>query len=111
MDDRDYYFFFDKDDMPIAVFYTHLKGEAFDLFARLYRRSWLESVKLGITMEKETDVPEHRWDEIHRKFSKVEPKPVVIPVVKPVTPKIKLGARKDEYQSTGLETAKYMSRK
>jgi hypothetical protein len=109
MDDRSYYFFFDKDGMPIAVFYTFLKGEAFDLFARLYRRPWSESVKLGITIEKETDVPVERWDEIHRKYiAKVTPKPLM-PVIKPVIPRMKPPEQK-RMESTGLETEKYLTR-
>jgi hypothetical protein len=108
MDDRDYYFFFDKDGMPIAVFYTFFKGKAFDLFARLYRRSWAESVKLGITIEREKDVPVERWDEIHRKYiARVAPKPVM-PVIKPI-PRIKPPEQK-RLESTGLETEKYLSR-
>jgi hypothetical protein len=108
---KEYWFFFDKDGMPIAVFYTLCKGDAVDLFTRLYRRPWSESVKLGITMEKESDVPVERWDEIHNKYiARVEPpKPAVIPVVKPVIPP-RIMLKKNECQGTGLSTEKYMSR-
>lgn len=104
---KDYYFFFDADGMPIAVFYTICKGDAFDLFARLYRRSWSESVKLGITIEKETDVPVERWDKIHNKYiAKAPPPKPLMPVVKPV---MKPPEQK-RMESTGLETEKYLTR-
>jgi len=107
---KEYWFFFDKDGMPIAVFYTLCKGDAFDLFARLYRRVWSESVKLGITIEREEDVAAERWDEIHRKYIKAaQPKPAPTPVIlKPATA-IKLGEHKQR-MTTGLESEKYMSR-
>jgi len=109
MPDREYYFFFDKDDLPIAVFYTHIKGEAMDLFSKLYRQTWVESRALGITVEKETDVPEDRWIEIHRKhYTKKLNPTITVPVVKPA---LKLSEfRRETPQSTGLETEKYMSR-
>lgn len=101
---KDHYFFFDVDGMPIAVFYTRSKKKAFDLFGRLYRRVWSESVELGITIEKESDVPEQRWIDIHHKYV-VKSKPVAT-VVKPKlkSPEIR------RMESTGLETEKYMSR-
>lgn len=107
---KEYWFFFDKDGMPIAVFLTVCKGDAFDLFRRLYRRAWSESVKLGITIERENDVPAERWDEIHRKFIKaVQPVPVPTPQVTLKKPVIKLSERPQK-MTTGLESEKYMSR-
>jgi len=96
--------------MPIAVFYTLCKGDAFDLFAHLYRRVWSESVKLGITIEKEDDVPVERWDEIHQKYIEAaKPKIEKIPVIlKPATA-IKIAENK-RTESTGLESEKYMTR-
>lgn len=111
MPDRDYYFFFNKDGMPIAVFLTHDKSEAFELFAKLYRRRWSASIKLGITMEREKDVSEERWIEIHRKHYSKPPKLVVAEIVKPKTPVMKLSEfKRDDYSQIGLETAKYMTR-
>lgn len=106
---RDYYFFFDRDTMPIAVFLTHTKAEAFDLFGRLYRRVWSESVKLGITIEKETDVPAERWEEIHEKYIiRTKPK-LIAPVIKLAIPHIRI-TEHIKYESTGLETEKYLTR-
>ena len=106
----EYYFFFDEDGMPIAVFYTHCKGDALDLFARLYRRVWSESVKLGITIEKETEVPVERWDEIHLKYVKAEqPEFELMPVILKPAAAIKIFENK-RMETTGLESEKYMSR-
>ena len=103
----EYYFFFDSDGMPIAVFLVNSKAKAFELFARLYRRSWSESYKLGITIKREADVPVERWYEIHRNYiARIEKsKPVMAPAIRPV----KLSEIKKS-ESTGLETEKYMSR-
>lgn len=107
---KDHYFFFDGDGMPIAVFYTEFSWQAVNLFVKLYRRPWNKSLQMGITICKESDVPVSRWDEIHRKYiARIEPKKAPPPViVKPVT-MIK-NRKPDEYQSSGLECAKYMSR-
>jgi hypothetical protein len=108
MPDREYYFFFDADGMPIAVFYTISKKEAFDLFGRLYRRVWSKSVKLGITIEKESDVSEQRWIDIHHEYiARTQVK--IAPVIKPVVPKLKSPEIR-RMESTGLETEKYLTR-
>lgn len=120
MQAKDYYFFF-KNSMPIAVFLTPYKGEAMELFERLYGQSWTESVKAGITVAKEEDVGFEKWQEIHEKYkaieslkSKISDKKRLIEFkasqgklvqAKSVLPK----CRPVEYSgSTILETAKYL---
>jgi hypothetical protein len=108
MFDKDWYFFFDKDGLPLAVFCTYSKKEAFDLFGRLYKRVWSESVEIGITIEKESDVSEQRWIDIHHKYI-ARSKPIMAPAIKPVAPKLKLSEQR-KVEGTGLETEKYLTR-
>ena len=100
---KDFYFFFDKDVMPVAIFLTETVEEAIKLFGRLYRRPWEASQELGITVVKEADVPAETWNEIHRRKVKIEPTPVR-------TAPIKLNERPRMPQCSGLESEKYMSR-
>ncbi len=103
---KEYHFFFDEDGMPLAVFLTETAGEAYKLFARLYRRPWSESWNMGIRMVKEVEVSPERWNEIHYKYlMRAEKK--VAPCPKPRV--IKLNSVTKQ-QTTGLETEKYMSR-
>ena len=107
---KEYYFFFDKDGMPIAVFLTEFQDEAMYLFSRLYKQKWPESVKAGITVEKESEVPEEWWDEIHRRRVEAE-RPAIkkAPVILKSTAAIKI-AENRRAESSGLETEKYMTR-
>jgi len=103
---KDYYFFF-KDGMPLAVFLTEFQDEAMYLFSRLYKQTWSESVKLGITVFKESDVPAQEWDRIHNRIHTVK-QTAKAEIVK-VQPKIVLTRQKPTEQgSTMLETAKYL---
>lgn len=64
---KDYYFFF-KDGMPLAVFLTEFMGDAMDLFGRLYRQSWSESIREGVTVIKEKDVDPEVWQRVHDEY-------------------------------------------
>jgi hypothetical protein len=110
---KDHYFFF-KDGMPLAVFLTEFQDEAMYLFSRLYKKTWAESVKTGITVAKEGDVPEKEWQRIHDEYKKAD-------AVKrrqqekkeqaefKAQPKIVLTKQRPvEQGSTMLETAKYL---
>jgi len=98
---KDFYFFFDRAGLPIAVFLTEKASQAVSLFKRLYRRSWRESYELGIRVVKESDVPAERWDEIHR---------IKIGPMTPPKPQIKLKECR-RLEPTGLQSARYLSRR
>lgn len=66
---KDYYFYFDEDGMPLAVFLTATKEKAKYLFSRLYKNA-PEKIKSSIM--KESDVPFERWEEIHRSYGQVK---------------------------------------
>lgn len=109
---KDYYFFFDKNDMPLAVFLANHPERAINLFSRLYRQTWFESVESGVTMLKEQDVPVERWDEIHSEYKRRErkkskSKTINIPVVTPIKPLV-YEEYNNEYNKMALETAKYL---
>lgn len=110
---KDHYFFF-KDGMPLAVFLTEFQDEAMYLFSRLYKQTWVESVKAGITVAKEGDVSEDEWNRIHAEYKRVDSAKQrqhdkkILDEVK-VQPKIVLTRQKPvECGSTMLETAKYL---
>jgi hypothetical protein len=99
-----FYFFFDRDNMPLAVFLCQVQEEAMHLFSRLYRQTWVESVESGITVIREDEVPAQRWNEIYTEYQsrrKVEEKPFVMPIVIPIKKHMDCG-------SVLLESSKYM---
>lgn len=115
---KDHYFFF-KEEMPIAVFLTESKGDAIDLFGRLYRQSWTDSIQSGVTVAKEDDVPYEKWQKVHDTYKakaalrekiedskrNIELKAAQLVQAKSVMPKCKPIM---EQGNTVLETAKYL---
>lgn len=109
----DHYFFF-KDGMPLAVFRTEYQDEAMYLFFRLYKKTWQESVKAGITVAKESNVSEEEWQRIHNEYKRVDKVKQAVKEKKEqndfnAQPKIVLTRPTPvEHGSTILETAKYL---
>lgn len=93
--------------MPLAVFLCQVQEEAMHLFSRLYRQSWSESVKSGISFMQESDVRREHWEMIHEVYMARKEKeerdrlvnfvpPPPLPVYRPI-----------EQGTTFLETSKY----
>ena len=97
---KDFYLFFDRDGLPIAVFLTETVDEAVELFNMLYRRPWETSQELGVSVMKEGDVPVERWDEIHN---------IKIRTDHRTNPQINLSGRM-RVENSGLESERYMRR-
>lgn len=115
---KDYYFFF-KDGMPLAVFLTEFMGDAMDLFGRLYRQSWSESIREGVTAIREKDVKPEVWQRVHEEYKvqaelkkRIEDSKcrVEYKAAEAKQAKENLAAPKPRHEqgSTMLETAKYL---
>lgn len=69
---KEYYMFFDKEKLPIAVFVVETAQDAITLFQKIYKKTWHELVEVdGISLCREVDVPAEDWHRIGRKFKKV----------------------------------------
>ncbi len=61
----EFYMFFDKEKLPIAVFLADSNERATYLFAVMSRKSWDRCVvEDGVSVSKETDVPVSEWERI-----------------------------------------------
>lgn len=115
----DWYFLFGPDDIPLAVFKTETADESKKLFCKLYRQSWIQLLNDGVYMKKEEDVPPAMWDEIHKKYKKLEAEKQKAELQRPILHKLShktLKLFRDNSLSesnpniTTLETEKYLKR-